>query len=299
MGYILALTAVFFWSWNIVIAAGFATALAPLELACGRWIIATAILLPLAWRKMVAARQVLLSSLPLILGLAVTGIVIDNTLIYYAGRTASAVNIGMLDTTGPIFLVLLSRIFLKTPITNRQLIGLTVAVIGVVIIILRGDFTALSQIKLVSGDLYVLANTFAFAVYSLLQSKRPPQIDQTAMLAATAVVGVLILATWMLFAVPPAQLEAFNLEDLAVVVYLGIFNSVISYLSWNTALNKIGNIKAGIIYYLLPVFSATEAYFVLGEQIELSQIFGGMIVIAGVMTVSIPPRQLIAGTDKR
>ena len=299
MGYILALTAVFFWSWNIVIAAGFATALAPLELACGRWVIATAILLPLAWRKMVAARQVLWSAFPLILGLAVTGIVIDNTLIYYAGRTASAVNIGMLDTTGPIFLVLLSRIFLKTPITNRQLIGLTVAVIGVVIIILRGDFTALSKIKLVSGDLYVLANTFAFAVYSLLQSKRPPQIDQTAMLAATAVIGVLILAVWMLFAVPTSRLEAFNLEDLAVVAYLGIFNSVISYLSWNTALNKIGNIKAGIIYYLLPVFSAAEAYLVLGEQIGLSQIFGGAIVIAGVMTVSIPSRQLNAGTDKR
>ncbi len=297
MGYILALTAVFFWSWNIVIAAGFATTLAPLELACGRWLIATAILLPLAGRKMVAARRFLLSAFPLILGLAVTGIVIDNTLIYYAGRTASAVNIGMLDTTGPIFLVLLSRIFLKTPITNRQLIGLTVAVIGVVIIILRGDFTALSKIKLVSGDLYVLANTFAFAIYSLLQSKRPPQIDQTAMLAATAVVGVLILAAWMLFAVPISRLEAFNMEDLAVVAYLGIFNSVVSYLSWNTALNKIGNIKAGIIYYLLPVFSAAEAYFVLGEQISLAQIFGGAIVIAGVMMVSIPTRRFSAGTD--
>ena len=81
-----------------------------------------------------------------------------------------AVNIGMLDTTGPIFLVLLSRIFLKTPITNRQLIGLTVAVIGVVIIILRGDFTALSKIKtgkrrfVRSGQHFCLCGIFAAAI---------------------------------------------------------------------------------------------------------------------------------------
>lgn len=118
MGYLLAVTAIFFWSWNIIVATGFASSLAPLEIAFGRWLVAACILLPLAWKR-----------------LAVTGIVLDNTLIYFAGHTASAVNIGMLDMTGPIFLVLLSRIFLKTEISRRQFAGLIVAVIGVVVII--------------------------------------------------------------------------------------------------------------------------------------------------------------------
>ena len=290
MGYLLAVTAIFFWSWNIIVATGFASSLAPLEIAFGRWLVAACILLPLAWKRLAEGRKLLLKHAPLVVGLAVTGIVLDNTLIYFAGHTASAVNIGMLDMTGPIFLVLLSRIFLKTEISRRQFAGLIVAVIGVVVIILDGDFTRLSRVKLVSGDFFVLANTFGFAVYSLLQSRRPPEIEQSAMLGATVIVALPILAAGMLFSVPAARLESIRGEDVAVIVYLGVFNSVVSYLSWNTALNKIGNVKAGIIYYMLPVFSALEAHFVLKEHISLSQALGGAVVVAGVLLVSLPKK---------
>ena len=176
----------------------------------------------------------------------------------------------------------------KTEISRRQFAGLIVAVIGVVVIILDGDFTRLSRVKLVSGDFFVLANTFGFAVYSLLQSRRPPEIGQSAMLGATVIVALPILAAGMLFSVPAARLESIRGEDVAVIVYLGVFNSVVSYLSWNTALNKI--VKAGIIYYMLPVFSALEAHFVLKEHISLSQALGGAVVVAGVLLVSLPKK---------
>lgn len=137
----------------------------------------------------------------------------------------------------------------------------------------------------------MLLNTFCFAVYSLLQAKRPTEISQSAMLGATAIVGTVILLPSMLLEVSTLRLEAFNPEDWGVVVYLGIFNSVISYLAWNTALNKIGNVKTSIIYYLLPLFSGVEAYFLLGEQIYASQLVGGLLVIFGIAMVSLHKRQ--------
>lgn len=103
----------FFWSWNIIVATGFASSLAPLEIAFGRWLVAACILLPLAWKRLAAGRKLLLKHAPLVVGLAVTGIVLDNTLIYFAGHTASAVNIGMLDMTGPIFWCCFRAFFLK------------------------------------------------------------------------------------------------------------------------------------------------------------------------------------------
>ena len=75
--------------------------------------------------------------------------------------------------------------------------------------------------------------------------------------------------------------------DLAVFVYLGIFNSVISYLSWNTALNKIGNVKTSIIYYLLPVFSGIEAYLLLHEKLYWASLAGGALIIGGIALVSL------------
>ena len=130
-GYLLALTAVFFWSINLIIASSFATSLMPMEIAFGRWLIAGVILLFIARKNVKESFSDLLRHWKLVLALAVTGMVFDNTLVYYAGRTASAIDMGLLDVTGPIFLVFLSRIFLKTPITGRQWLGLAVALFGV------------------------------------------------------------------------------------------------------------------------------------------------------------------------
>ena len=197
-GYLFALTAVFFWSINLIIASSFATSLMPMEIAFGRWLIAGVILLFIARKNVKESFSDLLRHWKLVLALAVTGMVFDNTLVYYAGRTASAIDMGLLDVTGPIFLVFLSRIFLKTPITGRQWLGLVVALFGVTVIILNGNFTRLKNFQFVPGDFLMLLNTFSFAVYSFLQYKRPPQISQSAMLAATAVVGAVILLPLML-----------------------------------------------------------------------------------------------------
>lgn len=291
MGYLLALTAIFFWSFNLIIATTFATSLLPLEIACGRWLVASLILVPMAWGGIKANFKVFLRHWPLMLVLALTGVVFDNTLIYYAGHTASTVNMGVLDVTGPIFLVILTRIFLKVKISIQQIIGLTIAVVGVWVIILQGDFTKISQVKFVSGDFIMLINTLSFAVYSFLQTYRPKEVSQREMLGATVIIG-------LVFLLPAAWLDAgeqrllnLNMEDIGVMVYLGIFNSVISYLAWNTALSKIGNVKTSIIYYLLPLFSGLEAYFILHEKIYASQIWGGMLVILGIALVSLHKRQ--------
>lgn len=287
MGYLMALTAIFFWSFNIIIASYFATSLAPFEIAFGRWAVATLILVPLAWNGLRTNFHLLLKNWKLVLALALTGIVFDNTLIYYSGRTATAVDMGLLDVTGPIFLVLLSRIFLKTPISLQQTAGLIIAVFGVIVIILNGDFTQLSKFKMVNGDLLMLLNTFCFAVYSLLQAKRPQYISQSTMLAATAVTGIALIFPFMIFTVNPEHLKHITTTDIGVFVYLGIFNSVLSYLAWNTALAKIGTIKTSIIYYLLPVFSGVEAYFLLHERLYWSQLAGGLLIILGIALVSL------------
>ncbi len=290
-GYLLALTAIFFWSINIIIASSFATTLEPFEIAFGRWFVASLILVPMAWKDLKSNWNLILRNWPLVLTLAITGIVFDNTLIYYAGETASAIDMGLLDVTGPIFLVLLSRIFLKTPISGQQIFGLAVAVFGVIVIILQGDLTQLSKFKLVSGDLIMLLNTFMFAVYSLLQSKRPPQVSQSALLASTAVTGVIIIIPLLLTTVPAARLASLQPIDYGVFIYLGVCNSVISYLAWNTALAKIGNVKTSIIYYLLPLFSGVEAYLILHEKLYWSQLAGGILVISGIALVSLSGRK--------
>ena len=286
-GYLLALTAIFFWSLNLIIANYFATSLMPFEIAFGRWLTPSILMLPYIIKAIKTQGKLLWEHRWLIVSLAVTGVVIDNTLIYYAGHTATATDMGLLDVTGPIFLVLLSWFFLKTPLSRKQILGLVIAVFGVITIILQGDFTQLDKVKPVRGDFIMLFNTFSFAVYSLLQAKRPKEISQISMLSLTAVVGVIIILPLMLATVPPARLHSLTGEEIGVMIYLGIFNSTLSYLCWNSALARIGNVKTSIIYYLLPLFSGIEAYFLLGQKFYPAELTGGILVIGGIALVTL------------
>lgn len=292
MGYLLAVMAIFLWSFNLIIANYFATSLMPFEIAFGRWLVASLILVPMAWKGLKSNYKLLLDHWGVVLVLALTGVVFDNTLVYYAGRTAPALNLGLLGVAGPIFLVILTRIFLKIEISRQQVLGLLIAIFGVFFIIVKGDLTQLSKFKFVNGDFIMLLNTLGFAVYSLMQSKRPSAISQPVMLAATVIVGLVILFPLMWWDTGEKRLLSMTRDDIAVMVYLGIFNSVISYLAWNTALSKIGNIKTSIICYLLPVFGGIEAYYLLGEKIYMSQIYGGLLVIFGIALVSLHKRHL-------
>ena len=154
-------------------------------------------------------------------------------------------------------------------------------------IVTNGDLQQLGKIKPVVGNLWMLINCFIFAVYSVLQSRRPKDISQAQLLEVSAIIGTIIMLPLMLATTPKSQLLALNAEEFLVILYLGIANSVIAFLAWNIALNKIGSIKTGVIYYLMPLFGGIEAHFALGEKLYSSEIIGGIFILAGVICTTI------------
>lgn len=284
IGYGLALLAVFFWSLNVLIAQAYITHLSPVEFAFGRWVLALLILLPIGGRQAWHSRGYLLHHFGWLVGLAMSGIVLDNTLIYVAARTVDAVNLSLLNLLGPIFLAILSVIFLKDKIGKMQMLGIGVALIGVMTIITRGQPWEIARIPIQRGVFWMILNAFCFACYSLLQYARPKAMSQTGLLCATVLVGVLILAPF--FAVMDRQvLGSLTWKDYVIFVYLGVFNSVLAYLAWNSALARLGPTETGIIYYLQPVFSMIGAYIALSSPIYVAQIVGGLLVLSGVVIV--------------
>ena len=296
MGYLLALLTVFIWSTNILVAKDFASSLEPFNISFGRWVVATTILLIISHKDLWRQRHILLKHIKLISALALTGIILSNTLIYYAGETASPIDMGLLSITSPIFLVILSTIFLHIKLEKMQVLGIFVAIFGVIVIITNGKLSQLGTISFSVGDYYMLINSLLFASYSLLQYKRPANISQTTMLAATALVGVIIMLPFAFFYNASGHPIILNKDDVMLFLYLGIFNSVIAFLSWNTALAKLGNVKTSIIYYLMPIFSSIQAYYFLGDKITPSEIYGGLFVVIGVITISFTKRPKVPKT---
>lgn len=285
MGYILAFITIFIWSINIILAKYFAVDVLPLQISLGRWIVAAAVLLPFTVLELWHKRDLVWAHLKYITVLAILGVILSNTLIYKAAQTAAPINIGLLQITFPLFLTALSVAFLGVRLKVHQGVGILIAILGVITVLVRGDFSVLSQIKIHIGDGFMLLNTAFFALYSFLQTKRPKELSQQALLSATAMIGVVLLVplTFLVEGFPSFDTEI----NIGLFAYLGIFNSVIAFLLWNTALEKIGQIRAGMFFYLIPLLTAVSAFIVFGEKIVLFEVIGGVMIIAGMLLLTL------------
>lgn len=283
VGYLYAVLAVLFWSVNVIVARYFANIFTPWQISFYRWFFAGIILLPFVVKDISKNWSEIIKNWKIIFWLSITGIVLMNTFSYIAGKTISAVEMSLIGVMGPVFIVILSKLFYKIPITFKQFCGIIISFVGVVGIILHGKFLNLGSFKFHMGDFWMLMLAFSFAIYSAIMVKKPKKISQLTLLSLTIFLGLIIilpLFLWDVFVNPVC--DKWNFISLGSFIYMGIFNSILSYLFWNLSLEKIGSLKASIIYYLMPVFSSVEAYFLLGEEIYKSQIYGGVLVIFGI-----------------
>lgn len=287
-GYVCALFATLIWSGNFIIARGLGDQVSPFTLAALRWGTATLILLPFAARRIWDERAVLQRHLPHLLISAFIGVTAFNTLIYIAAHTTNTLNLSLIATATPAFVVLLSRLILNEPITINKLIGLAAAVTGIVTLVTRGDYHVLLELSFHQGDIWMLLAALLWALYSIHLKRRPDTISQKAYLGFTFFAGVIPLIP--LAVVEQMANSSFPLSLTAVgsIAYVGIGASLISYVLWSKAMKTIGPTRASFVYYSLPAFCGIEAYLILGEPVTWAHAVGFVLILGGIFVATHP-----------
>jgi len=288
-GYLFALFAIFFWSFNVIYSKYLSGKLTPFEISFIRWLIPSLLFLPFVGKTVWTYRRKYLKVWPLILAMSFTGLGFQNTFVYYAGHTSNAVDMALIGASSPVFLLIFSALLLHKRITFFQIIGIICALAGVAAVILDGSFTDLSRITLTTGDFWMLCAAVSFAVYAIVQKKIPPKLPPIATFTLAICISTILFLPLAAFDFTNVPLSPLTKTDILILIVLAVFNSGIAYLSWNKALRLIGTVKTGTLYYLMPVFSTIEAYVLLNEQIYSSQIYGAVLVIAGIVISNISP----------
>src|SRR5258706_5173975 len=171
--YLLLSLASLFWAGNIVLGRYVAGHVPPMTLSCVRWIGAFFMLLPFAWPHLKRDWPALRARLALIVVLSATGFAINNALSYWALQYTQALNALLIQSSGPLFVALWSLTLFGVRLTWAQLAGITISLLGVLTIILRGDISALSSIQFNKGDVILPSSLLAFRLYSALMPPRP------------------------------------------------------------------------------------------------------------------------------
>jgi drug/metabolite transporter (DMT)-like permease len=301
-GVLFALCATLLWSVNFVIASGIKGHIPPVGLAFWRWAIACIFLAPFAIKSTIKSYDVIRKNIRFLAVTAVLGITIFNTLIYFSGRTTSAVNLSLIAISIPLFIVALSRIAFKEKVSTTKIIGIATIILGVLILITKGSLQSLFQIQFAFGDLLMLFACIFFASYTILVRMKPKELSPKVFLFTVFVLGTVFLFPFYLWEHIYDQKVIFDSTTIFATTYVGIFASLVSYYLWNEAITLIGTQKTAVIYYLIPVFSGILAYFFLNQNIILSQIISMGIIVFGLLITnrkkSIVPVTLFSSIKK-
>jgi drug/metabolite transporter (DMT)-like permease len=281
---LLSLTSLF-WAGNIVLARHVAGHVPPLTLSLIRWICTCLILLPFAWPHLKRDWPAFRANLPLMLVLSATGFAFNNAISYWAMQYTEALNALLIQSAGPLFVALWSLLLFGVRLTRAQLVGIIISLVGVLTIILRGDFAALAGIHFNKGDIMFASSLLAFGLYSALMPRRP-RTHQLSLIAFTTGCGALMLLPFSFWEMSTGFTLKPDLISMATLVYVVIFPSTLAYLFFNRGIAAIGPNRAAPFFHLVPVFGSAMAILLLGEQLRAFHLIGYALVLAGVITAS-------------
>ena len=283
--YLLLSLASLFWAGNIVLARYVAGHVPPLTLSCIRWIGSFILLWPFAKDHLRKDWPALRARWPLLLVLSATGFAINNALSYWGLQYTQALNALLIQSSGPLFVALWSLALFGVRLTVFQLAGILTSLLGVLTILLRGDFTALASIRFNIGDLMMAGALLAFGLYSALMSRRPVT-HQLSLIACTIGCGAVLLLPFSIWEYASGVTLKLDLLTLATLAYAMIFPSALAYLFFNRGIALIGPNRAAPFFHLMPVFGSVLAIVLLGEEPRLFHLVGYLLVLGGVIIAS-------------
>jgi len=279
--YLLLTLVSLFWAINIVVGRLVAGTIPPIMLAQIRWGGAAILLLPFALPHLKRDWPAVRSRFWLMCFLSLTGVTLYNTLGYYALQYTGAINGSLFQSTGPLWVAVFSFLLFRDFLSAGQSVGILLSILGVAVMITRGDPAALLHLDFNVGDLWFVLAVAIYSLYTAMLRLRPP-MHSLSFLVFTIVIGAILLlpATGIEWAqghrmeITPTSVMAF--------IYVAIFPSILAYLFFNRGVELIGANQASPFLYLIPVFGSAIAILFLGERPALYHGIGCVLIIAGI-----------------
>jgi len=279
MNLLFPLLAVLIWSVNTIVSKLSAGSIDPAAISFYRWLLALVVLTPFALPGVLRHRQIIRANLWRLLILGLLGMVLYQSLAYYAAHSVSAVMMGILGATIPLLTILLSLVVLRLAPTRGILIGGVLSFAGLVWLVSEGHPAQLLQQRLGQGELMMLAASTSYALYGVLTRRWAIPLPNWQSLYVQIVFGVLLLLPGFL----RAPDVALNAQNIPLVLFAGLFASIIAPFLWILGVQRLGASTTSLFMNFVPVFTAVIAVLFLHEQLHAYHWIGGAMTLVGVL----------------
>ncbi len=278
------------WAGNAIAGRLLVGSVSPITLSAVRWALAALILLPLGWRIFRRGSPLWKNKTRLML-LGIFGVGSYNILLYLALQTSTPINVTLIGASMPIWMLLIGAVFYQVRPTFLQLVGAMVSLLGVMVVLTRGDVFALQGMELVVGDLLIMLATILWAFYSWMLSRPGSSAEREWPWADFLLAQILVGLLWTIFfdgfeiASGQALLEL-NAFTISLILFVAIGPSLIAYRCWGLGVSGAGPTVAAFFANLIPLFTGVLSAAMLGEPPRLFHGLAFVLIVAGILVSS-------------
>lgn len=281
---LLLITAVLCWGANTIFGQLAVNQVTPVMVVFLRWAIVSALLWPLFGHRVKADWPLIKPRLGMTILMASLGFTAFNSLFYAAAHTTTAINVGILQGSMPIFVLVGSYLVFSTRVTRLQLLGSLIGLAGVIAVATKGNPLAILELDISLGDGLMLFACLLYSFYTLALKNRPA-ISGVSFFTLMAPIAMVTAIPLLVADIVANGFVAPTLQGWLVTFGIALLPSCLAQLTFLRGVDLIGPGPAGVYMNLTPVFAAAMSVTFLGEQFYGFHAAGLAMVIGGIWLV--------------
>ncbi|MGF1701373.1 DMT family transporter [Photobacterium makurazakiensis] len=286
MFYLFPLLTVCIWAGNAIVNKLSYSVIDPGAISFYRWFFAMVVLtpfvLPSVWRN----REKIKPHLSKLAFLALLGMVLNQSLGYFAAITTTATNMALIMSLVPLLSMFLSAYLLGKRMLAVAVVGAVISLCGLVLMLSHGDISNLVSKGITQGDGLLLIAAFVYALYCVLLKRWKMPINNWQSVYIQGLFAVTMLLPMLL----SSDRMAITSESWPLIAYAAIPASVIAPWCWLKGIEILGADRTAMFMNLMPVITAIIASVILNEQLAIYHYIGGGMVLAGVYLAQRKPK---------
>ncbi len=270
---------------NLIVARGGVEYVPPISLAFWRWTLVFIILFIFNFYFLKDKLRSIKKEFFKLFFLGAMGCGVCGAFPFLAGKTTTIVNMGIIYTSSPIFIILISSLFFREKINYLKIIGLISCLVGVFIIIIKGDISFLINLKFTMGDLWMLGAAIGWALYSIYLFYWKSDLAVFPRFTLIAFFGAVSLLPFYILEENFFLKTNFDNNFLFWVSFAAISPGIIAFSLYTLTQKYLGASTTGFTLYLFTVYGAFYGIFLFQEKLELFHYIGTILVFIGIFLV--------------
>ncbi|QGU94665.1 EamA family transporter [Clostridium bovifaecis] len=291
--YILMILTTFFWAGAFIAGKVAIKEFTPFSLTFLRFLIATLVLFPVAFKAEGAKLRLKKEDLPILIILGLLGMFGYHVLFFFSLKYTTAINSSMIGASTPVITTVLAFLIIGDKLSSKRTFAILLAFFGVMLTISNGSLDTIRRISFNLGDLIMISAVIIKALYIVLSKKVSHRYSPITMTFYCFLVCVILSIPFTIMEQPWSYINSVTWKGWLSLVYMATLPSCVGYLIQQVSIKAVGPSKTTVFENLVPVFSIILSVVILGEKVIILKIVSAMVIILGVYINS------TVGSDKQ